>query len=105
MVQYTVPTTGSYIITALGAGGGGIGGSGASLSGTINLSAGTVLDIWVGQQPIAGDEGSGGGGGSFVALNRVPSAVPESGSSLLLLSLALGGVAALRGRMVRVRSV
>lgn len=77
--EWTVPTTGSYTITAAGAGGGtttfapAIGGHGAILSGTFVLTAGTVLQIVVGQAGIDAQyvgpttvPDAGGGGGSFV---------------------------------------
>ncbi len=69
--QWTVPTTGSYQITAIGAGGAGAsGGNGASITGTFLLSSGTVLKIVVGQTgtTVIGGSNSrfGGGGGSFV---------------------------------------
>ena len=70
---FTVATTGVYTITSAGAQGGpgesDSGGLGAVVSGDVLLTAGTVLDIVVGQE---GDDGSGtagaggGGGGSFV---------------------------------------
>lgn len=77
--EWTVPATGSYTITAAGAGGGttpqsiAVGGRGAILSGTFNLTAGTVLQVVVGQagidaQPLAANSitDGGGGGGTFV---------------------------------------
>ena len=69
---WTVPATGSYQITAVGAGGGGAaGGNGASMTGTFSLSSGTTLKIVVGQTGVAVSDGGtyyryGGGGGSYV---------------------------------------
>jgi hypothetical protein len=83
--EWVVPSTGDYIITAIGAGGGsGIngpsmvtyaGGKGASLTGTFSLTAGTTLRIIVGQVGVNAFNQSnwygagGGGGGSFVYVN------------------------------------
>lgn len=86
--QYTVPTTGSYQVTVSGAqgggsGSGGSGGLGATVSGTIWLSAGTVLNVVVGGQ--GGSffaAGGGGGGGSFVYVD---------GTNTLLLAAGGGG--------------
>jgi hypothetical protein len=75
IVEYTIPVTGIYDITAAGAQGGGgesgaTGGSGAVISGDISLTAGTQLDIVVGGMGLTGNFdgnwGGGGGGGSFV---------------------------------------
>ena len=71
---WTVPTSGSYTITAVGAKGGrgyqGVGGTGASITGTFSLTQGAKLRILVGQSGTdnAGLNG-GGGGGSFVQNN------------------------------------
>jgi hypothetical protein len=74
--DWTVPITGSYQIQAYGASGGsqqpyGAGGNGAMMQGTFMLTAGTVLQILVGQM---GENGqaytSGAGGGSFVVLSN-----------------------------------
>ena len=69
---FTVPTSGTYVITAVGATGGGLatgytGGAGAEVEGTFTLTAGDVLEILVGGvgSGQAGGAGSGGGG-SFV---------------------------------------
>lgn len=72
--EWTVPSTGMYHITAIGACGGelqgtyypGFPGTGATIEGDFMLTAGTVLNIVVGQKGTYGDNGSGGGGGSFV---------------------------------------
>ena len=74
-VYFTAPTTGTYDITAYGAQGGGnfllsAGGLGAEASAYFNLTAGELLDIFVGGQGgsgnLPGDWGGGGGGASFV---------------------------------------
>lgn len=71
---WTVPTSGSYTINAAGAKGGrgyqGVGGTGASITGTFSLTQGAKLRILVGQSGTdnAGLNG-GGGGGSFVQNN------------------------------------
>ena len=61
---WTVPTTGTYSIVAVGAGANHV--LGASIEGEISLTAGEQLKIVIGQQ---GDSGGGGHGGSFVALS------------------------------------
>ena len=101
LYTYTIPTTGAYHLTVAGAQGGNstsfttfLGGDGVVLNGTINLAAGTVLDIVVGGQGHSGDPtGAGGGGGSFVYFTSA--AVPEPGSVVLmgLGLLGAGGVA------------
>ena len=84
----TVPTTGTYTITADGAQGGSIaqgavGGLGAEVSGTVTLTAGTTLDIVVGGQGNDFEDLVGGGGGSFV--------YAQTGDSLLLVAGGGGG--------------
>jgi hypothetical protein len=79
----TINTTGKYQVTLKGAAGGATGGNGGRSSsggfgatgiGTINLTAGTVLDIVIGGIGIYGYGGGGsGGGGSFVAISNGPS--------------------------------
>ena len=76
--QWTVPATGSYRITALGATGGIHGGSfnpafpgaGATAVGEFNLTSGQVLNIVVGQKPSSNTSssgnGAGGGGASWI---------------------------------------
>ena len=83
---WTVPTSGNYQINAIGAGGGGArGGNGASITGTFNLTSGTILKIVVGQTGTQVLEGStnyryGGGGGSFVTNSaNVPYVVAGGG--------------------------
>lgn len=74
---WTVPATGNYTIQAAGAEGGDKGdylnqsGKGTIVSGSVSLTAGTVLAIVVGQrggQSLSANSsgGGGGGGGSFV---------------------------------------
>ena len=67
--EWTVPTTGTYRITAYGAqGGDSSGGLGAILQGDFLLNEGELLEILVGQQ--GGNynpDSTGGGGGTFVA--------------------------------------
>lgn len=83
IVQWIVPTTGLFRITAAGAQGGfsdiGVpGGLGAILAGSFTLAAGQQIDIAVGgagRNPFLQDRGGGGGGGSFVM---------SSGSALLI---------------------
>lgn len=89
--EWVVPATGNYTIRAKGAKGGNggnssaisQGGNGADITGTFQLTAGTVLKIIVGQMgesraPYIG----GGGGGSFVWV---------SGTNQLLVAAAGGG--------------
>ncbi|MBJ93521.1 MAG: hypothetical protein CMP23_03500 [Rickettsiales bacterium] len=70
--RWTVPHTRNYVIEAIGAQGGQntghgySGGRGASMRGTFLLTAGTELDIVVGQAGLAANDSAGGGGGSFV---------------------------------------
>ena len=87
--EWVVPSSGNYIIRALGAQGGCEGqpggGLGADMSGEFNLTAGQVIRILVGQK--GGDgfnygatDGGGGGGGSFVTdANNVPLVVAGGG--------------------------
>ena len=75
--SWTVPSNGSYTITAKGSRGadsvssGGDGANGASIKGTVSLSANDVLTILVGQ--LGNNNGNnyagGGGGGTFVIKN------------------------------------
>ena len=74
--QWAVPSDGTYTIKAYGAQGGTqtsfnnrVGGSGAIIQGDFSLSAGDVLKILVGQQPIDVAWLNGGGGGTFVIKN------------------------------------
>lgn len=66
-IQYwTVPATGTYTITAVGAGGASPGGKPASMTGDFLLTEGTIIKILVGQLGTTG-YGRGGGGGTFVS--------------------------------------
>jgi hypothetical protein len=88
--QYTINATGLYSIVAYGAQGGkgssgAAGGLGAEFGGDFTLTAGTVLDLYIGQQGGgASYGGGGGGGGTFVTLD-------SSGSPGTLLIAAGGG--------------
>ncbi len=71
--DWVVPFTDTYTITAAGAQGASatstyVGGAGALVSGDFYLTAGTILQIAVGQMGVGQGSGSngGGGGGSFV---------------------------------------
>jgi hypothetical protein len=76
LVTFTVPTTDTYQILALGAQGGngtffsfvGVGGRGAEIGGDFSLTGGEILQIAVGGAGGngSGNAGGGGGGGSFV---------------------------------------
>ena len=71
---WTVPVTGSYTITAAGAKGGtgrqGVGGTGASITGTFSLTQGAKLKMIIGQSGTGNPfYNGGGGGGSFVQNN------------------------------------
>ncbi|XP_068712957.1 leukocyte tyrosine kinase receptor-like [Montipora foliosa] len=84
--MWSVPVTGCYVIEATGASGANgtydsfsgplvwkLGGLGAKITGTFQLSQGVVLNILVGQEGEAssftfGDMPGGGGGGSYVSL-------------------------------------
>jgi hypothetical protein len=88
---WTVPSDGTYRITAYGAQGGSmnssyIGGKGASIQGDFVLLEGTQLQIVVGQQGIVAGHGAGGGGGSFVTY-----ANPTSTSNILVIAAGGGG--------------
>ena len=88
---WTVPETGSYTVEAIGANGGdqddggGTGGKGARIKGTISLTVSTVLKILVGQKGTWAQRGgsgrSGGGGGTFVVFqsNNYPITVAGGG--------------------------
>ena len=77
--SWTVPISGPYRIEAFGAKGGNhfngtFGGNGAKIQGDFIFTAGTVLNIIVGQQGQIGSgnsvSGGGGGGASFVWINN-----------------------------------
>jgi hypothetical protein len=83
--NFTIPFTGPYRITSIGAKGFGTnGGLGTRIIGEFNFSAGTVLKMRKGQQgepPISpGTNQYGGGGGSFVTFtNNTPLIVAGGG--------------------------
>ncbi|MDZ4665181.1 MAG: T9SS type A sorting domain-containing protein [Bacteroidota bacterium] len=85
--NFTVPLSGPYKITAIGAKGANNGGLGSQMEGVFNLIAGQVLQIVIGQKGEIGagatnsNTGGGGGGGCFVVL----------GSDSLLLAAGGGG--------------
>jgi hypothetical protein len=81
---WTVPRTGRYSITAVGAAGVSgdgsyLGGRGAEISGVFELMAGEVLDIVVGQQGNTDGCDGSGGGGSFVIVDGRPLLVAGGG--------------------------
>lgn len=103
--EWTVPTTGSYVIEVWGARGGYTGGcnsgqlggtlchgaNGARMKGTFNLTQGEILRIAVGQMgedysSDGGSVGGGGGGGTFVAKGN-----NHSGATVLIVSGGGGG--------------
>ena len=63
--SWVVPFSGTYTITAIGAGGAGSGGRPASMTGDFSLTQGSLVKILVGQLGSVG-YGRGGGGGTFV---------------------------------------
>ena len=81
---WTVPMSGVYRITVLGAQGasaqsGHIGGRGARMSGDFSFSRGQQLHILVGQQGTSDGCSGGGGGGSFVVLSGAPLIIAAGG--------------------------
>lgn len=69
--SWTVPVTGDYRFTVIGAQGAASdadddGGLGAQMQGDLSLTAGTVIQIVVGQGGVTDGVNGGGGGGSFV---------------------------------------
>jgi len=97
--RWTVPQSGNYRILAVGGTGGafdsnyspeGFPGAGASIQGEFALTAGTVINIVVGQCPklVKGGgtaNGSGGGGGTFVYTDSI------GGSGLMIAAGGGGG--------------
>lgn len=72
--QFTAPVTGEYDIVAFGSSGGGTfggrsGGLGAEIGGDFNLTAGEILDIYLGGTGQQMGYSGGGGGGSFVVVH------------------------------------
>ena len=89
--HWTVPYSGTYQITAVGASGGydtqgpGARGRGARMKGDFDLEAGDVIKVLVGQAGEAntGASSSGGGGGTFVATTaNVPLIVAGGGGGI-----------------------
>lgn len=95
--RFTVPFTGTYVLTAAGAGGGSAafaGGRGVIVSTTVSLTANDVLFILVGQRgtstgSTAGYQGSGGGGTFICKYNG--GSVSSAGSYTILLIAGGGG--------------
>lgn len=88
---YTIPDTGTYLLRAYGAQGGGAnGGLGARVSGLFPLTAGDELLILVGQRPV-GD--TGGGGGTFIALADPGNPGDPAHATALLVAGGGGGCA------------
>jgi hypothetical protein len=83
--QWTVPVTGTYLISASGAQGGtsqNTGGLGALESGTFSLTGGTVLQILVGQRGTgssSANQCAGGGGASYVVSAGTPLIIAGGG--------------------------
>jgi len=102
-IQYwTVPTTGTYRITASGACGRTNSnsslrsGRGATVRGDFSLTQNQVLAVLVGQRPPyvpATGNFSGGGGGTFVARLSNPGSLTTTGGNALPLLVAGGGSA------------
>lgn len=89
--SFTVPDTGTYLLRAYGAQGGGAnGGLGARVSGLFPLTAGDELLILVGQRPV-GD--TGGGGGTFIALADPGNPGDPAHATALLIAGGGGGCA------------
>jgi hypothetical protein len=90
--QWTVPSNGSYRITAAGGRGGqgsinqGAGGQGGILRVDVSLTQGAILNLVVGQEGTVGgsSRGGGGGGGSFVYSGGI-------GGNGLIIAAAGGG--------------
>ena len=87
--NWSVPFTGRWEITAVGAAGasaspGFVGGRGAGIRGELNLSAGTQLRLAVGQMGTQTDNTSGGGGGGTFVVNtsNVPLIVAGGGGGM-----------------------
>ena len=95
--RFTVPFTGTYVLTAAGAGGGSAafaGGRGVIVSTTVSLTANDVLFILVGQRgtstgSTAGYQGTGGGGSFICKYNG--GSVSSAGSYTILLIAGGGG--------------
>ncbi|NOK15974.1 endo-1,C4-beta-glucanase [Corallococcus carmarthensis] len=88
---WSVPATGTYKVTAVGASGASAtqaqaqqiqGGCGAELSGTFDLQEGDTLQILVGQKGTAATYSGGGGGGTFVLRNGSPLLIAGGGGGV-----------------------
>lgn len=101
--EWTVPETASYRVVAAGAKGGDytntspkIGGYGARIEGTFQLTEGDIYRIVVGQRGSDSNQGcyygGGGGGGSFVVKNSSP-ILNSSTSDILVIAGGGGGAA------------
>jgi PEP-CTERM motif len=101
--HFTAPTAGLYDIVAFGAQGGGdaansvSGGLGAQIGGEFTLTAGEILDIYVGGvgPTPAGDANGGGGGGTFVVPDLMatdPLVIAGGGGGSSLLRDGQGGL-------------
>ena len=84
--EWTIPSNGTYTITAYGAQGGGPhGGLGAKISGQFTLNAGDVIKILVGQKGNYLEKDASGGGGTFVTKS------PHNNNSSILVVAGGGG--------------
>jgi hypothetical protein len=85
--EFTIPSSGPYMIVAAGSSGGGtinsFGCRGRIVQGQTNFTAGQVLRIIVGQKGEQPSGSSGGGGGSFVASGGSPILVAGGGGGFL----------------------
>ncbi|WP_375754457.1 endo-1,C4-beta-glucanase [Corallococcus exercitus] len=88
---WTVPETGTYKLTAIGASGASATqaqaqqiqpGCGAELRGTFDLQQGDTLQILVGQKGTAATYSGGGGGGTFVLRNGSPLLIAGGGGGV-----------------------
>ena len=93
-VNWTVPTTGTYRVTAIGAQGGSAsvtysGGRGAQIVGEFTFTKDQQLQIYVGGAGTGGSSHGGGGGGTFLL---------DQSNNLLLAAGGGGGVSQLAGQ-------
>ncbi|WP_158620117.1 endo-1,C4-beta-glucanase [Corallococcus sicarius] len=88
---WSVPATGTYKLTAIGASGASAtqaqaqqiqGGCGAELRGTFDLQEGDTLQVLVGQKGTAATYSGGGGGGTFVLRNGSPLLIAGGGGGV-----------------------
>ena len=81
--HWTIPVTGTYLLSVTGATGGsgqyGSGGYGAIVKVTAPLVAGQVVDIVVGQSGINAYDSGGGGGASIISISGSPVVVAGGG--------------------------